>query len=112
VVTNLLLNAAQAMEERPRDEARIVVSVAPIGERALLSVADNGPGIPTEHLERVFDAHFTTKEGGNGLGLAIVHEMVTEANGLVNVDTGPDGTTFVVDLPLVTPGSAPPHRMG
>jgi signal transduction histidine kinase len=67
-----------------------------------LSVADTGPGIPTEILPKIFDAYFTTKSArnGTGLGLSIVQRLVKTAGGLLHVHTRPGkGTTFTVYLP-------------
>jgi signal transduction histidine kinase len=108
VLMNLLLNAAQAVADVGPDTATITVKVGSAEGRALLSVSDNGPGIADEHIGRIFDPHFTTKEGGNGLGLAIVREMVTEAEGTVTVSTGAAGTTFTVELPVIASSTRPP----
>ncbi len=108
VVMNLLLNAAHAVKDQGPEVASIVVKVAEMGDRAMISVTDSGPGIPTEHLGRIFDPHFTTKTGGDGLGLAIVREMVMSAGGKVSVSTGATGTSFTIDLPRVNPSTTPP----
>ncbi len=108
VVTNLLLNAAQAVQEHGVKDDAIVVEVVAEDDKAILRVRDRGPGIADEHLERIFDPHFTTKSGGNGLGLAIVREMVTSAGGRVRVQSTPEGSTFTVELPLLPPASSHP----
>ena len=80
----------------------------------LLTVEDTGPGIPTEFLQRVFDAGFSTREGGrswpeskhSGLGLSIVRQLVEAAGGNVKVTNSPlHGARFEIELPLtnVTP---------
>jgi signal transduction histidine kinase len=51
-------------------------------------------------LERLFEPFFTTKPSGTGLGLATVYRIVSEHGGLVTVDTGAHGTTFLIDLPV------------
>jgi signal transduction histidine kinase len=75
----------------------------------LLTVEDSGPGIPTEFLERVFAAGFTTREGGQswpesrhgGLGLSIVRQLVEQAGGTVRAANGPlHGARFEIELPL------------
>jgi two-component system sensor histidine kinase PilS (NtrC family) len=107
VVANLVLNAVQAA----RGPIRITISVAaaqaseiPHGtdlEHAVrLQVRDNGPGIPEEVRERLFQPFVSGRSGGSGLGLAIVQRAVEAHRGLVLVDSGPgSGTTFTIFLP-------------
>jgi two-component system sensor histidine kinase PilS (NtrC family) len=107
VVANLVLNAVQAA----RGPIRVTVSVAiaqaseiPHGtnlEHAIrLQVRDNGPGIPEEVRERLFQPFVSGRSGGSGLGLAIVQRAVEAHRGLVLVDSGPgSGTTFTIFLP-------------
>src|SRR6185503_13327035 len=107
VVANLVLNAVQAA----RGPIRITVAVAaaqpseiPHGtdlEHAVrLQVRDNGPGIPEEVRERLFQPFVSGRSGGSGLGLAIVQRAVEAHRGLVLVDSGPgSGTTFTIFLP-------------
>jgi signal transduction histidine kinase len=72
-----------------------------------LSVADDGKGIPAEHLTRIFDPFFTTKlgEGGSGLGLHIVYSLVERGlGGRIRVESAPGkGACFTVTLPTVAP---------
>src|SRR6185312_8280052 len=107
VVANLVLNAVQAA----RGRIRITITVGaaqsseiPHGtdlEHAVrLQVRDNGPGIPEEVRERLFQPFVSGRSGGSGLGLAIVQRAVEAHRGLVLVDSGPgSGTTFTIFLP-------------
>jgi two-component system sensor histidine kinase PilS (NtrC family) len=107
VIVNLVLNAVQAS----RGNAQIVVEVRParrddlplgvtLDEAVLLRVTDNGPGVPQDIRERLFDPFVTGRAGGSGLGLAIVQRAVGAHRGYVWVDSVPGGgTTFVVLLP-------------
>jgi len=103
VMTNLLVNAMQAMPERGRAENRIKVSLAPDQAEGWvrLVVEDNGEGIPDDVREHIFDPFFTTKtQGGTGLGLAISKRIVEEVGGRIEVSSRPgEGTTFTVRLP-------------
>jgi two-component system, NtrC family, sensor histidine kinase PilS len=107
VIANLVLNAVQAA----RGPIRITVSVASVTageiphgtnlEHAVrLQVRDNGPGIPEEIRDRLFDPFVSGRTGGSGLGLAIVQRAVEAHRGLVLVDSAPGtGTTFTIFLP-------------
>jgi two-component system NtrC family sensor kinase len=87
VVLNLLLNAAQAIDEAGLSGRLIRVQIEPNGEHVVLRVADTGPGIAADRLERVFEPHFTTRPGGSGLGLSIVRELTERAGGTVRVQS-------------------------
>jgi signal transduction histidine kinase/CheY-like chemotaxis protein len=103
VFLNLLVNAAQAMPEGDAGlgEIRVVTFTAPDG-RAVVEVRDNGVGIPPEHLPKLFDPFFTTKRVGvgTGLGLWVVHGIVSAMGGDVAVEsTVGKGTTFRLLFP-------------
>jgi signal transduction histidine kinase len=68
--------------------------------RAEARVADDGAGIPEDIQERVFQPSFSTKTSGMGLGLAISKRAVEAAGGAITFETGEEGTTFTVRLPL------------
>jgi signal transduction histidine kinase len=70
-----------------------------------LSVSDNGPGIPEEHRERIFDPFFSTSRNGTGLGLAIAKRIVTAHRGTIDVASVPGGTVFQVILPAAIKNS-------
>jgi two-component system sensor kinase FixL len=109
VVVNLVRNAFEAVRDRKRGE---VVVATGLDERyVILSVADNGPGIPSERLADLFQAFKTGKRSGMGLGLAISRTIVQSHGGELLVDPGGHGrgARFVVRLPLpggneVSPG--------
>ena len=64
-------------------------------------MADNGVGIPSEELEKVFDLFYSTRKGGTGLGLAIVERIATAHGGTVSLESEPGrGTTFRIELPV------------
>ena len=110
-VFNIALNAVQAA----RDDGHVWVEVAsvppeqlPVGvsfERgaAAVRITDDGPGIPPEVRTKMFDPFVTTKPGGTGLGLPIVHRAIEAHRGLVFVDSGSSGTRFTVLLPRRQP---------
>jgi signal transduction histidine kinase len=99
VWTNLLDNAIDALGE----QGTITISTAREAGGVRVDIGDNGSGIAPEIRERVFDSFFTTKDVGHGtgLGLATAHRIVVDRhNGTIRLDSGPDGTTFHVWLPL------------
>src|SRR5205823_1962896 len=80
-VLNLVKNAAEALEGARRPRTISVETRLGERDRAILSISDDGPGIPAELRERIFDPYYTAKEGGTGLGLAVVKRPVFEHGG-------------------------------
>ena len=104
VFMNLLTNAAQALTNR--DRATITIETVGDARGVTVKIIDNGPGIPSEVLPRIWDPFFTTKDvgEGTGLGLSIVHELVERHGGTIEVNTRVgEGTTFTVKLPREIP---------
>jgi signal transduction histidine kinase len=94
---NLALNACQAMPQG--GTLRLVCRTAP-RRRVEIAVEDTGVGIPPEHLQRIFDLYFTTKERGSGIGLSMVYRIVQLHNGDVEVQSTPGaGTRFTLFFP-------------
>jgi signal transduction histidine kinase len=121
---NVMLNAIQAMPgggtlrltARPVKSStrQTVDSSGPIdpsttrptdtGDFIEITVADTGPGIAPEQMDRIFEPYFTTREGGTGLGLALTHKIVEEHGGSIRVESQVgSGATFVITLPVVEP---------
>jgi PAS domain S-box-containing protein len=105
ILINLLRNARQACAERP--DARITLRVARApGERVRIAVVDEGAGIAPEHVARVFEHGFTTREEGHGFGLHGAALMARELGGALEVASdGPGrGAIFTLELPLGAAG--------
>jgi two-component system, NtrC family, sensor histidine kinase HydH len=99
VILNLLLNAVQAMPAGGR--LGLTGRVAEDRREIEVAICNSGPGIPPEHMGKLFDPFFSTKEGGVGLGLPIAHRIVEQHQGKIEVESTPDvGTCFTVGLPI------------
>ena len=110
VLVNLFLNAAFALEDKP--DGRVVVSARATPTHVIVTVTDDGPGIPEDALERVFEPFFTTRasKGGTGLGLSICRDIVVRAGGsLVARSQVGRGTTMEMTLLRASPDSARPE---
>lgn len=95
-VLNLMLNAVQAMT----NGGDLMLNVSQQDGVARIEIADTGPGIPPEALSRIFDAYYSTKKGGTGLGLAMTQRIVKEHGGNLSVSSEVGrGTQFVMTLP-------------
>ena len=100
VLINLIVNAAEALESQKDRRPIVLVSARSDGGDALLSVTDNGPGIPSKILPTLFDPFVTQgKPNGTGLGLAIAKQIVEAHGGELTFNTGPTGTEFLVRIP-------------
>ena len=102
---NLLGNAVEATET-----GHVGLSAAVVDGEVEVIVEDSGTGIPVEYMERIFDLYFTTKQEGTGLGLSLVHRIVTEHGGRIEVQSLEGrGSRFTIRLPRlaeVRPGGA------
>jgi PAS domain S-box-containing protein len=111
VLTNLIVNAQQAMVDRPAPRLLTVATSADVAAgRVRLRVSDTGPGVPEPLKARIFEPFFTTKpEGtGTGIGLWVCHDIVTSHNGSIAVQDAPGGgAAFVVELPVGGDARAP-----
>jgi signal transduction histidine kinase len=95
-------NGGPSQEPQGGEVSRITVSTRELAERELveLVVADNGPGIPPQDCERIFEPYFSTRKRGTGLGLAIVSHIVLEHEGRIRVqENTPRGARCIVELP-------------
>jgi len=109
ILNNLVINARQSMPQGGKMTARMEnadltvnsVPPLPVARYVKISIHDQGPGIPPEHLSRIFEPYFTTKKTGSGLGLATVYSVVRKHDGQVNVVSQlGKGTTFEIFLPV------------
>jgi len=104
VFMNLLVNAAQAIQEH----GKITLRTRQEDDNVRIEIADTGCGIPQEIINRIFDPFFTTKPvgTGTGLGLSITHGIIRKHNGRIDVSSEPGkGTTFSITIPIHQPQS-------
>ena len=121
VVTNAIDAAAESSQEDPGEEdvhrqrvGRVEVATCYLPETAHLQVlvSDNGPGIPAEHLSKLFSPFVSFKGGrGTGLGLPVSQKILTEHGGRILVNSTPgDGSRFTLEIPAVQPGTGSPTQ--
>jgi signal transduction histidine kinase len=114
IVRNIVINAFQALEKS--SDGQIVVTSAAVchdGEEAMavLRFEDNGPGIPSDYRERIFQADFTTKPNGTGVGLWLAKNQLGQIGGTISVEGNEGGgARFVVTLPLAKEGGGQPNE--
>jgi len=102
VFLNIILNAEQAMTEA-HGGGKLSIKTRQFKDHIRVSFSDNGPGIPDEHLDKLFDPFFTTRweKGGTGLGLSACHSIVAEHGGKIYAKSkSGKAATFVIELPL------------
>lgn len=98
IITNLVTNAKQAASEFRTPI--INIDIEQINKRVIISVEDNGVGIPEDMYERIFEPNFTSKSSGMGLGLTMVRKMIEDYQGEINVKSEiGKGTKFIITLP-------------
>ncbi len=113
ILVNLIRNAAQACMETTHSEKRVTVRILKIDSMIHISVTDNGIGIASENIDRIFNQGFTTKKDGHGFGLHSAANAAKEMQGSLNAQSaGPNtGATFTLQLPVsampTTPSPSP-----
>lgn len=132
VWTNLLVNAAEALEDEREDvdarreggedcaparggaPATIAVAVREEAGSVRVEISDNGPGVPPEIIEKIFEPHFTTKAGrvrfGLGMGMSIVRSIVADHHGTMRIESEPGRTVMSVSLPALPESSNRPEE--
>ncbi len=101
VVTNLVKNSIQSIEQKNPSEPRIEVTVKILETFINIQVTDNGIGVPEENRTRIFEPQFTTKSSGMGLGLGMVKNIVETYGGTITLESSTEKTTFKVSFPAM-----------
>jgi signal transduction histidine kinase len=100
---NLVINAEEAMSHG----GELLLSTRRDGQWVQLDITDTGTGIPAEHLPRIFNVYFSTKEGGSGLGLPTARRVLDRHHATIDVESEPHkGTHFTIRIPIAPPGPA------
>ena len=97
ILQNLVRNGIEAVVGRAAPVVAVALATGPGGD-AVVAVRDNGVGIADEVVPHIYEPFYSTKEGGTGMGMAIVHSLVTAHGGEIDVASGPRGTTFTLTL--------------
>jgi two-component system sensor kinase FixL len=108
VILNLLMNALEAVKDQPEKNREICLSTRfELPDKILISVSDSGPGIEAHEHENIFEAFYTTKNTGMGMGLPISKSIVEQHDGRIWVSKNPEGgAVFAISLPLRTQDSS------
>lgn len=107
VLINLIINAIDAMADLEPDKKRIDIRVFLRSIHELtLDIIDQGPGIPSKILPKLFDPYITTKKSGLGMGLMISRNIIEWHGGKLHLQSSPDGTCFRFTLPINDPRSS------
>jgi PAS domain S-box-containing protein len=114
VILNLIMNAVEAMSGMGDGERELSISTIKDASNSLtVCVRDSGPGLDAKTMDRVFDAFFTTKSKGMGMGLAICYSIIEAHGGRLWAGANePQGATFQFTLPLVEGDTVPPRHVG
>ena len=106
-MTNLLDNSIYWLEHHNVPKPQIDLSITGEAEHCIITISDNGVGIPSEFAEQVFDVGFTLKPNGTGLGLSIAQEAIMRSNGELQLLASNGGAAFQISLPFVKETSEP-----
>ena len=99
-LTQALINLVRNSLAACTEGGHIELTCSPQGDQILLSVADDGAGIAPENIGKIFNLYFTTREGGSGLGLSIVQQIIAQHEGSIRVESEPGrATRFTITLP-------------
>jgi signal transduction histidine kinase len=115
VFLNLVINSAQAISEQVDGTDRrgtITIATRVEGDDAVVEISDDGPGIPPELQDRIYEPFFTTKEigQGSGQGLALARTTLEQHSGSIECTSAPgEGTTLTLRIPLTTPAAELPQ---
>ena len=94
---NLFINAIQAVEH----SGELIIRTSRTAENAIINITDTGPGIDPQLKEKIFDAYYTTRSGGTGLGLPTCRRIIEEHRGHIDLHSEPGkGSNFTIELPL------------
>ncbi len=106
VFNNLIGNAVDALDNKGGViPLKVSLNETEIGRKqALISISDNGPGIPDEMIDHIFEPFVTSKKKGNGWGLALSKRIITSHKGTIQVKSYPGGTVFEILLPILSGG--------
>jgi len=100
-IRQVILNLARNGFESMASGGVITIKTYVENDQAVIAVSDQGSGIPVEVVNNIGKPFLTTKDNGTGLGLAVSYNIVHRHGGVINIETGAEGTTFVIRLPLI-----------
>lgn len=104
VLLNIAFNGIEAMADTPQPRRRLTISTDRLPRAVRISIADNGHGLPRINPDQIFDAFYTTKKEGLGIGLALCRTIVDSHAGHMWATSSEGGTVFHVALPISEEG--------
>jgi nitrogen-specific signal transduction histidine kinase len=100
-ITQVFINLIQNAIDSLNNGGEIKVDINKNEDKIDISVSDDGCGIPEEYLNKIFNLYFTTKPKGSGIGLSLVHKIISDHGGFINVNSAINqGTRFIITLPI------------
>ncbi|NMC34137.1 MAG: ATP-binding protein, partial [Veillonellaceae bacterium] len=99
-IRQLIMNMARNGMEAMKPGGILTISTSSVGKEVILSIKDQGHGLPASMLEKLGTPFVTTKDEGTGLGLAVSYSVVARHNARIDYETGSDGTNFHIYFPL------------
>ncbi|MCK7525412.1 MAG: HAMP domain-containing histidine kinase [Ignavibacteriales bacterium] len=94
-IINFIQNAFDAVE----NNGRVLVEYSTKDGSFIVTIKDNGKGIPEKDHSKIFDLYYSTRKEGSGIGLSIAQKIISQHNGVINFTSGNNGTTFNIKIP-------------
>ena len=95
-----MMNIIQNAFDEVDANGKVQINYKSVNDKLVITVSDNGDGIPSEDQKKIFDLYYTTKKEGNGLGLSISQKIISQHNGMIDIISDSKGTIFKITIPI------------